>query len=1091
MNEQSPPKRVTRARAAAKTTDTRMKTKVAPATKAKVTRTASTTKRKIRAEDLEEEQDDEDPLQEMNLIIEPAPARATRGRAKKVIPAEPVGEPVEPIAKTTRGRANKTADAPIMEPTRSLRGRPKKIAVSEGQPVEQLPKRATRIQPTTITKTAASKKTVKFEELDKENNVLAPANTKGKAKVTETATGLRAKPVRKPAAPAARATRGRAKATVDENAEKSSLLSPKKATQVRVNTEQFSEDELAISEKTPMKSLMKSPVKPSGSVFNSPKKLDFSTSISVQKAIPSTTSNLGASGLGSPARRPPQSPFKESFKASPQKMALGESAIRSPFKPSLPAPSASSNSVFKASLLQSPARRPQSPTKVAENGSPSRASKMSSLMTETPKMAPFKMSKFSIPRTINRSPMRLNPPAPSSVIKAQTNNAQETTEDIVEEDISTKDPLQFSGRLSSIMPREADPTSTMSEEIVEEPVDQRITEDLIVVDAIVLDNEETTLESEMPSEDSTAETAAPPRTPLKFNTGTFTVPEGDDHPFHESDSEDELTAAPADFQPGPFAGFRTSSHEFESYPSTPFTTIAKTPRAAKTPRTSIRASISKAQNHGFTPLARQLSDWMTSSPQKSDVEEDATLTIDGPSSESAVKGAFSVAPSPMKNTYFDDEMSVRDELALDPESEATEEDILEDNFSSPELDEQDLDLANEADEMSSLEPEEIEAIQAAEEELDAEKTLHFEEFEAIAAAHQESESDEIAPSEASQEYGNENDMTKGVPRGQLQQEEIMPDACATPSKDSAALWSTLGTPPQTPRRDIDASLLKGVVVFVDVYTTEGADASVLFTELLTQMGARCIKQWNWNCSEGSKIGITHVVYKDGGKRTLEKVREAQGVVSCVGVGWVLDCERENKWLDEALYVVDTSIIPRGGHRRRRTMEPKALVNFNGTLSSSTTPGRKSNASPTKEFLNMETPYKTKSKRRESVQWVRSPSTLEDELADTTLMLSPIPVTPAPGTISAYGEEGLYGEDTPVGQTPYFLHKEQLIQKTAPPAKGRFFGTPSGDGSSGLIGEGFLSEKKDESVMMRLMAARRKSLQFAPKIGSPLARAQGF
>jgi hypothetical protein len=84
--------------------------------------------------------------------------------------------------------------------------------------------------------------------------------------------------------------------------------------------------------------------------------------------------------------------------------------------------------------------------------------------------------------------------------------------------------------------------------------------------------------------------------------------------------------------------------------------------------------------------------------------------------------------------------------------------------------------------------------------------------------------------------------------------------------------------------------LKGAVVFVDVHTTEGADASTLFTELLTQMGARCVKSWNWNGNgeDGSKIGITHVVFKDGGKRTLEKAKETNGVVSCVGVGWVLE-----------------------------------------------------------------------------------------------------------------------------------------------------------------------------------------------------------
>jgi hypothetical protein len=195
------------------------------------------------------------------------------------------------------------------------------------------------------------------------------------------------------------------------------------------------------------------------------------------------------------------------------------------------------------------------------------------------------------------------------------------------------------------------------------------------------------------------------------------------------------------------------------------------------------------------------------------------------------------------------------------------------------------------------------------------------------------------------------------------------------------------------------------------------------------------------------------------------------------------CERENKWLEESPYAVDTGMIPRGGHRRRKSMEPRALANLNGTLVPSTanTPAR--NQSPSKDFL--QTPLTSKSHRRDSVQWIRSPSTSSSDspnnqglaIDDQTLMLSPVPATPAPETISQYGEDGLYGE-TPGGQTPYFLQKELLVQKTAPPGK-RYF--------EGENGGGWMEEKKDESVMMRLMAARRKSLQFAPKVGSPLAR----
>jgi hypothetical protein len=91
-------------------------------------------------------------------------------------------------------------------------------------------------------------------------------------------------------------------------------------------------------------------------------------------------------------------------------------------------------------------------------------------------------------------------------------------------------------------------------------------------------------------------------------------------------------------------------------------------------------------------------------------------------------------------------------------------------------------------------------------------------------------------------------------------------------------------PEESPSEPASCQVLQGAVVFTDVHTAEGADASAIFIELLAQMGARCVKSWNWNPRmslspdsgselRGMKVGITHVVYKDGGVRTLEKVRE--------------------------------------------------------------------------------------------------------------------------------------------------------------------------------------------------------------------------
>lgn len=126
-----------------------------------------------------------------------------------------------------------------------------------------------------------------------------------------------------------------------------------------------------------------------------------------------------------------------------------------------------------------------------------------------------------------------------------------------------------------------------------------------------------------------------------------------------------------------------------------------------------------------------------------------------------------------------------------------------------------------------------------------------------------------------------------------QEPEATENPPVTPAK--ADVLSVLGTPARTPRKDLNPALLRGAVVFVDVHTSEGAEASQVFIDLLTQMGARCVKSWPWNPSNdakgessSSKIGITHVVYKDGGKRTLEKVRESNGIVQCVGCAWVLE-----------------------------------------------------------------------------------------------------------------------------------------------------------------------------------------------------------
>ncbi|KAI0861057.1 hypothetical protein F4860DRAFT_177605 [Xylaria cubensis] len=303
----------------------------------------------------------------------------------------------------------------------------------------------------------------------------------------------------------------------------------------------------------------------------------------------------------------------------------------------------------------------------------------------------------------------------------------------------------------------------------------------------------------------------------------------------------------------------------------------------------------------------------------------------------------------------------------------------------------------------------------------------------------------------------------------------------TPSK--SAPWSSMGTPARTTRPDLNPKLLTGAIVFVDVHTTEGADAGRIFVDLLVQMGARCVKSWPWNPSnttdgqvDVSKIGITHVVFKDGGKRTLEKVVESNGAVQCVGVSWVLDCEKENRWVNEKDYRVDPALIPRGGHNRRKSMEPKAIANMNGTL---VTPMKiNSNA---RDLQMVPNNYMS---RRDSTVWMRSPSDHdEDEDApsepsemdwETTEapVLTPVPKTPAPEMVARFAMDISPGTPT----TSSFASTNELLMQTCPPKP------------AGLIniGESFVSGNQDP-VSMRLMAARRKSMQFAPRVASPLKK----
>ena len=164
------------------------------------------------------------------------------------------------------------------------------------------------------------------------------------------------------------------------------------------------------------------------------------------------------------------------------------------------------------------------------------------------------------------------------------------------------------------------------------------------------------------------------------------------------------------------------------------------------------------------------------------------------------------------------------------------------------------------------------------------------------------------------------------------------------------------------------------------------------------------------------------------------------------------------------------------------MEPKALANLNGMLVSTPCRGP-SNAGPSRECLTVPN---TPANRRDSGLWVRTPEDTSSEAHDYAgagadydpewdSFLTPVPKTPAPEAIARYAAN--VAPETPSAQTEYGGN-ETLVTRTCPPKEHQYCD----------LGQGVLSSEKDERVMRRLMEARRKSLQFAPRIGSPLSRA---
>ena len=946
----SPPKRVTRARAAKGRDDsapaevkitkiTTASTKAAaakkkPAASAKSEASAKASKRKTKTtgrEVAEAREPAEEPIPSVAPDTKQTRAKGRQQAAK--IAEKPGIQAVEAPKTRSHPVAVKSTENARPDPPKT-RGRPKKeydeapeVPPTKEHDVSKAAKKTTRVQvaasakPSVTAKTSmqrapAPRKKVTFEEdKDKEN---IPLEMPGLEKPGLKPTGLKAKPVRKPVV--ARAiTRSRAAtpATVNkvETSEKNQVmpLSPKKVNQV-ARSDTISEDELA-GEKTPTRALSNSPAKR----FSSPIKdlgaipyPDFSP----HRLILSPTKQMSSSILLSPARRPPPSPFKDALKYSPKKPSDGESFMqpattssRTPLKTSLMQESpkrglivnsamkpvmSSSQASFKASLLQSPARRRvASPMKSAPNHSPSkssRASPDSDIAASPRKVSPIK-SLTMWPQEFASSPLR-NVKSPEHGFRVHTiteseRKASETDEQFEQiatspetesmtAEVQTKHdiPEEQAKLIDSMSPEGY--TSTMDTDVDRNETTRDISPTMAVAPAFSIDS-----------------------TALRRTTILSDL------------SEDEL-ASPQ-----------------KIYGKTPVKDFGGSGQNIGTPASDGEVVPAPNSNISFTPLADQLSSWNTSSPYPQDQTRRARglFSLGGEVINPILEQTDStmVNSSQAKSSFFDDEMAMHndhDGSTIMEADENREQDLAALRVS---LDSQ----ASEEYGDENAVPDEAEMIRA---EQDQNQTVTCTPAKVFTPARMIQRPQEthtvckvpLRPSaeESPLKVPRQRSRSFGGPLAPviaprftnikevvaLQPATSVLTVTIAPQTPSSGMRLDAEIPGRTVRKGIMPDVLKGAVVHVDVHTTEGADASGIFVDLLTQMGARCLKQWNWNPHTssggslisnaspqgpspdplGDKIGITHVVYKDGGKRTLEKVRDSKGAVHCVGVGWVLE-----------------------------------------------------------------------------------------------------------------------------------------------------------------------------------------------------------
>lgn len=962
---------MTRARAAAKANEPGMKTAriVTAAARARSgsTATAGTKSTAAKRKTRSDENDDGDDEPDTSRRTAPA-------RSQKIANAIDSSSTTETSIKTVRRTVAKRSVSETTASTSRTRGRQRIPSREETRtPTDDATRKITRSRAGTVAKPGVERqrpvtaKNVKFQGTGKEN-----IEPESKAKTC----GLRGRPVRRGAAASSTSAPAdeTAKSTKSSQTGLKKPLSPKKVTQIplcrdRDSSEDEQVDDGEFVRNRPANTPANAISGPSENRESFPERnAESDTTTATELPVPPAPV-----AFGSPPRRPPPSPSKESLK-SPAKRAGGIQLPGSPVKrvTRTLTDNNSETSSSNPALLQSPAKRPKSPIKgltlpcagtgVGKGSQPS----LKSAMLQSPakrampgvrQHAAPHMEAFCDPDqspTMKPLVVSISPRSgqPSHRLLAEERYAEDYDNDPFVGPIET--PI-FTGRMSAVMPRQAEPllyednsdckpNSENEQQLfsgsleMEGPVEDKPSENTLATSSRPLSElgyvaPAGTLANVEPSDELNLQSIA--------SEGKFSS-DGQDQMFQLRDTDlDSCYDIRSDLE-----------SEDDSSPTKPHFTARD---GLEIQSSDVRQSIcvlrsgSRRSTIGLTSLAEQFVAWPTASPAKqSDLEAAAHAITDANSSIFEQDKSQVPQETPVNSTYFEDELVVqtsRQQLYEQrPLTGNGSSNVVMSHTNDIVMTEEDVFLAQEVESMAIERPK-----------LGEEASNHG--------------SNDDTTSEASQEYGDENELpldpalakpgstelpstpsrplqqryffttTKvplkpadnsvpsqvkrrslgipstssssnkagGLPRSatvisysptkeQKRNSNALTEATPTLSTPARAdLWSTMGTPARTPRRDIKADLLCGAVVFVDVHTTEGADASSIFVELLSQMGAKCVKSWNWNPSSpttsdrsANRVGITHVVFKDGGKRTMEKVRETNGVVQCVGVSWVLE-----------------------------------------------------------------------------------------------------------------------------------------------------------------------------------------------------------